>query len=157
MAANMWRVYSAAVPTTAAMVRVATGTAIKTHLQLTAPSGDHDLTIVGWGVAFESIPTAFVVAELINTTTVAGTGATAVTPTNLRGSAASSATAGFAPSAEGTVAAITKVFDAPILNSNFYKWEWSQGREPILAAGQVLRVRLTTSVSVNALCWIDFE
>lgn len=157
MAANMWRVYSAAVPTTAAMVRIATGTAVKTHLQLTAPATDHDLTIVGWGVAFETIPSAFVLAELIHTTTVAGTGPTAVTPSNLRGSTASGATAGFAPSAEGTVAATTRVFDAPILNSNFYKWEWSQGREPILEAGQVLRVRLTTSITVNALCWIDFE
>lgn len=157
MAANMWRAYSAAVPTTAGMVRIATGTAIKTHLQLTAPAGDHDLTIIGWGVEFETIPTAFVFAELINTTTVAGTGMTAVTPTTLRGNTASSATAGFGPSAEGTVVATTKVFDAPILNTNFYKWEWSQGREPILDAGQVLRVRLTTSVTVNALCWIDFE
>lgn len=156
MAANMWRVYSAAVPTTAAMARIATGTAVKTHLQLTAPAGD-DLTITGWGVAFETVPSVFVLAELIQTTTVAGTGSTAVTPTNLRGSTASGATAGFAPSAEGTVVATTRVLDAPILNSNFYKWEWSQGREPILGAGQVLRVRLTTSVTVNALCWIDYE
>lgn len=157
MAANMWRVYSAAVPTTAAMARIATGTAVKTHLQLTAPASDHDLTIFGWGVAFEVVPTAFVLAELIHTTTVAGTGGTSVTPTNLRGSTASSATAAFGPSAEGSVVATTRVFDAPILNSNFYKWEWSQGREPILEASQVLRVRLTTSVTVNALCWIDFE
>lgn len=157
MAANMWRVYSAAVPTTAAMVRIATGTAIKTHLQLTAPASDHDLTIVRWGVAFETIPTVFVVAELIHTTTVAGTGMTAVTPSNLRGTTASTATAGFGPTGEGSVVATTRVFDAPILNANFYQNEWSQGREPILEASQVLRVRLTTSVTINALCWIDFE
>src|SRR6478735_12381059 len=106
MAANLWAVYSAAVPTTAAMARVATGTALKTHLQLTA-SGD--LTVVSWGVSLEGTPSVPVYAELINTTTVAGTGATAVTPSNLRGSTASAATAGFAPSAEGTVVATTRV------------------------------------------------
>jgi len=156
MAANLWRVYSAAVPTTAAPVGVATGTAIKTHLQLTAPAAG-DLTIVGWGVAFESTPTAFVKAELIQTTTVAGGTPTAVTPTPFRGSTASAATAGFAPTTEGTVVATTRSFDnATLLAQYFYK-EWSLGREPILDASQVLRIRLTTSVTINAICWIDFE
>jgi hypothetical protein len=153
--ANLWRVYSAAVPTTAAMVRIATVTAIKTHLQVTAPS-TADLTVVGWGVEFETVPTAFVTCELITTTTVAGTGSTAVTPTNLRGSTAFPGTAGFGPSAEGTVVATTKVLDNPILLTNFYAKEWSLGREPILDLSQVLRVRMTTSVTVNALCWMDF-
>jgi len=156
MAANMWQVYSAAVPTTAAMVRQATGTALKTHLQLTAPS-NNDLTIISWGVTLETTPTAYVMAELINTTTVAGTGATAVVPSNLRGSTASAATAGFAPSAEGTVVATTRTFDATPMVGSYYEYEWSLGREPILETSQVLRVRLTTSVTVNALCWIVFE
>ena len=154
MAANLWAVYSAAVPTTAAMARVATGTALKTHLQLTA-SGD--LTVVSWGVSLEGTPSVPVYAELINTTTVAGTGATAVTPSNLRGSTASAATAGFAPSAEGTVVATTRVFDTAIMLSPFYEHEWSLGREPILDSGQVLRVRLTTATTINALCWIIYE
>lgn len=156
MAANMWRVYSAAVPTTAAMVRVATGTSIKTHLQLTAPS-NQDLTIVGWGVEFEAVPTAFVNVELIWTTTVAGGTPTAVTPTPLRGSTASAATAGFAPSTEGTVVATTRVLDDVLLMSNLYTKEWSLGREPILDASGVLRVRMTTATTINALCYIDFE
>jgi hypothetical protein len=154
--ANLWRVYSAAVPTTAAMVRIATGTAIKTHLQVTGPS-NADLTVVGWGVEFETVPTAFVHCELIETTTVAGTGSTAVVPSPLRGtSTAFPGTAGFGPSAEGTVAATTRVFDNPILLTNYFAKEWSLGREPILDKSNVLRVRMTTSVTVNALCWIDF-
>lgn len=156
MAANLWRVYSAAVPTTAAPVRITTGTALKTHLQLTAAS-NQDLTIVGWGVSFESVPSAFVVAELINTTTVAGTGMTAVTPTNYRGSTATNAVAGFGPSAEGTVVATTAPFDTAILMSNYFYREFSLGREPLLDGGKVLRIRLTTSVAINALVWIDFE
>lgn len=154
--ANLWRIYSAAVPTTAAMVRQATGTSIKTHLQLTAPSND-DLIIRAWGVMFETTPTAFIHAELIQTATVAGGSPTAVVPTNLQGSTASAATAGFAPSSEGTVAGTPKVFDDALLLTNYYRWEWSLGSEPILEASQVLRVRMTTSVTINALCYIDFE
>jgi hypothetical protein len=156
MASNMWKVYSAAVPTTAAMVRIATGTAIKTHLQLTAPS-NADLTIVSWGVSLEATPSAFVVAELIHTTTVAGTGMTAVTPSNLRGSTASAATAGFGPSAEGTVVATTRTFGSAIMTSSYFEHEWSLGREPLLEASQVLRIRLTTATTANALCWIVYE
>lgn len=154
MAANLWVVYSAAVPTTASMARTATGTAIKTHLQLTA-SGD--LTVVSWGVVLESTPTVPVYAELINTTTVAGGSPTPVTPTNVRGSTASAATAGFAPATEGTVVATTRTFDTAIMLSNSYEYEWSLGREPILESAQVLRVRLTTATTVNALCWIVYE
>jgi hypothetical protein len=154
MAANMWLVYSAAVPTTAKMVPIATGTAIKTHLQLTA-SGD--LTVVSWGVTLDANPTVPVYAELINTTTVAGGTPTAVVPANLRGSTATAATAGFAPTTEGTVVATTRTFDTAMMMSNFYEYEWSLGREPILESTQVLRVRLTTSVTINALCWICYE
>lgn len=150
--ANLWRVHSAAVPTTAAMVRVATGTAIKTHLQVTAPA-TADLTVVAWGVSFETPPSAYVNAELINTTTVAGGTPTAVTPANLRGSTAFAGTAGFAPTTEGTVVATTRVFDTALLLGN-YDHEWSLGREPILDASQVLRIRLTTATTVNALCWM---
>lgn len=152
----IYRAYSAAVPTTAAMVSIATGTAIKTHLQVTAPA-TRELTIIGWGVALEAVPTVFVKAELINTTTVAGTGMTAVTPTVSQGSAASLATAGFGPSAEGSVVATTETYDAPILLTNLYTREWSLGREPNVAVSNVIRVRLTTSVTINALCWIDWS
>jgi hypothetical protein len=155
--AGLFKVYSAAVPTTAAMVRIATGTAIKTHLQLTAGAGPEPV-IVAWGVDFETVPTAFVHAELIQTTTVAGTGATSVTPTPMRaGTVASVTTAAFGPTAEGTVAATTKVFDDHLLMSSSYAWEFSLGREPVLSASQVLRIRMTTSVTINALCWIMFE
>jgi len=154
--ANQYIAYSAAVPTTAAMVHVATGTAIKTLLQVTAPS-TRQLTIVQWGITFDGSPAA-VVCELINTTTVAGGTPTAVTPTILTaGAPAALATAGFAPTTEGTVVATTRTFDYQKMSANNYKWEWSLGREPILDVSQVMRVRVTASVTVNALAWIQWE
>lgn len=157
MAANLWQVYSATPVTTGAMARIATGATgtPKTVLQLTA--GTTDLVVVSWGVTLETAPTAFVAAELINTTTVAGTGATTVTPSNLQGGTVTNATAGFGPSAEGTVVATTRTFDTNLMLSPSYEYEWSLGREPLLEAGQVLRVRLSSTVSVNALAWIVYE
>lgn len=157
MAANLWQVYSAVPPTTGAMARIATGATgtPKTVLQVTA--GTTDLVVVSWGVTLETAPTAFVMAELINTTTVAGTGATTVTPSNLQGGTVTNATAGFGPSAEGTVVATTRTFDTNLMLSPSYEYEWSLGREPLLEAGQVLRVRLSSTVSVNALAWIVYE
>lgn len=153
--AALYKVYNAAVPTTAAMVSVASGTALKTLLQLTAPS-NNDLQIVAWGIDFDTVPTALVKVELINTTTVAGGTPTAVTPTPVADAGASSATAGFSPTTEGTVVATTRVFDYKSMWSNSYAWEWSQGREPELQASQVARVRVTTTVSINCLCWIMY-
>jgi hypothetical protein len=153
--ASLYKVYSAAIPTTAAMVPIATGTALKTLLQLTAPS-NNDIQIVSWGIDFTTVPTAFVNCELINTTTVAGGTPTAVVPQALADAGAASSVAGFAPATEGTVVATTRVFDEKQMLSNSYAWEWSLGREPELQASQVLRVRVITSVTINAIAWLCF-
>jgi len=151
-----YKAYNAAVPTTAAMTAVATGTAIKTLLQVTAPS-TRQLVIVSWGITFTGTPAA-IACELINTTTVAGGTPTAVTPSiETPGGAASLATAGFSPGTEGTVVATCRVFDHQILSTNNYSYEFSLGREPILDVSQVLRVRTTSAASVNAICWIRWE
>ena len=140
--------FNAAVPTTAAMTAVSTGTAIKTLLQL---------TIVAWGITYTGAPSA-IATELINTTTVAGGTPTAVTPSVLTpGAPVSVATAGFSPGSEGTVVATCRVFDHQILSTNNYSYEFSLGREPILDVSQVLRVRVTAAVAVNAICWIRWE
>jgi hypothetical protein len=80
-----------------------------------------------------------------------------VTPTILTGSSASQVTAGFSPSSEGTVVATTKTFDAQVLSAKNYAWEWSLGREPVVPASQVLRVRTTSAASVNALAWVCWQ
>jgi hypothetical protein len=154
--ADQYIAFNAAVPTTAAMTAVATGTAIKTLLQVTAPS-TRRLTVVRWGITFTGSPSAIQV-ELIHTTTVAGGSPTAVTPTILTdGAPASLATAGFSPSSEGTVVATTRVFDTQILSTNNYSYEFSLGREPILPVSGVLRVRTTSAASVSATCWVAWE
>lgn len=150
---DQYVVYNAAVPTTGVMTAVATGTAIKTLLQVTAPSSGR-LTIVGWGIDFDGSPNA-VRVELIHTTTVAGGTPTAVTPTVLMdGAPASLATAGFSPTSEGTIVATTRVLDSKILTTNTFAWEFSLGREPIVPVSGVVRIRVLAATTVNAVCWI---
>lgn len=149
----LYQAFNAVPPTTAVMTSVATGTAIKTLLQLTAASTGQ-LIIVAWGISFSGTPSAIPV-ELIHTTTVAGGSPTAVTPTILTdGAPASAATAGHSPTSEGSIVGTTRVFDSAILTTNTYAWEWSLGREPIVPVSGVLRIRTSSAATVNALCWI---
>lgn len=155
--ADLYIAYNTAVPTTAAGAPVATGTAIKTLLQLTAPS-TRQISIVEWGISFDGSPAA-IKTELINTTTVAGGTPTAVTPTALSdvGAPASLVTAGFSPATEGTVVATTRVFDYQLLSTNTYVKQYPLGCEPEIAVSNVVRIRVTAAVGVNALCYIVWK
>lgn len=149
----LYSAYNTAVPTTAAGTVVSTGTAIKTLLQLTCPSGTQAY-IVEWGISFDGNPSA-IKTELINTTTVAGGTPTAVTPAVLTpGGPVSKLTAGFSPTTEGTVVATCRVFDYQLLSTNTYVKQWPLGYEPVLDVSQVVRVRVTAAVAVNAICYI---
>ena len=153
---SLYSVYNMAVPTTAAGTVVSTGTAIKTLLQLTAPS-TRQLWITEWGITYDGSPNA-IKTELINTTTVAGGSSTAVTPTVLTpGAPASLATAGFSPSTEGSVVATCRVFDYCLLSTNTFIRQWPLGNEPVLDVSQVLRIRVTAGTAVNAICWMAWR
>src|SRR5215218_8786969 len=147
-------VYNAAVPTTAAMVKVATGTAIKTLLQGTAAS-TRQFRIIEWGITFDGTPAA-IQCELIQTTTVAGGTPTAVTPTQFDANDAALSTWGFSPATEGTIVATTRVYDTQILSTNNYQKVWELGQEPTVAASQVIRIRVLAAAAVNALAWVRF-
>lgn len=147
-------VFNAALPTTAAMVKVSTGTAIKTLLQGTAAS-TRQMRLVEWGITFDGTPAA-IQCELIQTTTVAGGTPTAVTPTLFDASDAALSTWGFSPATEGTIVATTRIYDSQILSTNNYQKVWELGQEPVVAASQVVRIRVIAAAAVNALCWVRF-
>jgi hypothetical protein len=151
---NTWIVYNAAVPTTAMMVPVSTGTAIKTLLQGTSASS-RATRIIEWGITFTGTPAA-IQCELIQTTTVAGGTPTAVVPTMVTGVDAALGTWGFSPATEGTIVATTRVYDSQILSVNNYQKVWELAQEPVVAASQVVRVRVLAAAAVNALTWVRF-
>jgi hypothetical protein len=155
VAATIYSVQNAALPTTAATVRVATGTSIKTLLQGTAASTKR-IEICGWQVDMDGSPDG--VVELIHTTTVAGGSATAVTPTVWSDSAGSAAlsTWGFSPSTEGTVVATTRLLDLHNVKANQSTYWFPLAERPQVPASGVVRVRVSMTTGANALCTVWF-
>lgn len=169
--ANTYVAYNAAMPTTAAIVKVATGTAIKTMLQLKPAV---PIEVVEWGISFDGAALAAPgTVELIDTSTVfatvtalaaadvmpfndpnapANTAGASGTPLNL-----STTASGFTATAEGTITA-TRVLDAQLIDPvNQYIKQFPLGLEPKVAAGVSLRVRVTFGTTVNALCYVVFR
>lgn len=138
--------WNGAVPTTGPQVPVTLTNAQKTQLQLTAPS-TRQFELVGWGFSMNGNAIDLgVQVELLGTGIVAGTGMTAVTP-SLYGdpnAPASLVTAGFTPTAEGTITA-TRVFDSEYEQKlGAYAYQFPLGERPIIAASGVLRIRTNT-------------
>lgn len=169
--ANTYSVWNGPMPTTAALASVATGTSIKTMLQVVPAV---PIKIVEWGVSFDGSAAATPgKCELIETGSVAAT-VTAYAaadvfpyqdpnaPPNSAGSSGTplnlgAALSGYTASAEGTITA-TRIGDyQQVAPTNQWAKQWPLGREFGVAPGKVLRVRMTFGTTINALCYITFE
>lgn len=150
-------------PTNAAQSPLATGTAIKTHQQLAAPSSN-TLQIVAFGVQFATALAAPATIELIETdvaATVTAHVAAGVQPydaADIGGASTvtlgTSAT-GYNASAEGTTTATRcgKCIILPI-GAYSYEWEWTPSREFTVQRSKFCRIRITTGTTINAYTWI---
>ncbi|WP_228002122.1 hypothetical protein [Nocardia australiensis] len=147
---------------TGALAPVATGTTIKTMLQLKPTT---NIAVLEWGYSTDALPVAKIASELITTGTVAATvtafAAGDVVKYDDAGSAASAlslgtSASGFSATAEGSITASRLLA---------YRSEWGQSfsqqfpldREPGVQANDILRIRMTTSATINALAYIVFE
>lgn len=153
--------FNSASPTTAAQAKVATGTSIKTLLQVATPS-TKSITIIEWGISFDGSSAATPIQVELLQTDVAAT-VTALTPTILGSDTTASlcaggtALTGFTASAEGSTTA-TRVFDAQLVApTNQYWKQFPLGREPIVPVSRFLRIRVTAGTGVNATCYISWE
>lgn len=152
-------------PTTAAQVPVATGTAIKTLLQIATPSTT-GIKIIEWGISFDGTSSTAVPGKIeLLQTDVAATSGSSLTPTNwgAEGSARASLCVGgtgatnYSPTVEGTITA-TRMFDVlHIPPTSGYNKQWPLGREPYVPESKFLRVRVTFAATVNAYCYIIWE
>lgn len=168
----LYLIPNGAAPTTAALVAVTTGTAIKTMLQVQS-SATMGLKIVEWGISFDgSAAAAGIKVELIETDVAATVTAHAtagivrldaaavqggdpVTNRILVGTAAT----GFTGSAEGSITA-TRPLDAPqfIQPTNQFVKQFPLGREPYIKPGAFFaRIRVTAAAAVNAYCYMVVE
>jgi len=169
--ANTYSVWNGPMPTTAALAKVTTGTSIKTMLQLVPAV---PIKVVEWGVSFDGTAAATPgECELIETGAVAATVTAFATtdiypyfdpnaPANTSGSSGTplnlgTALSGFTSTSEGTVTA-TRIGDyQQVAPTNQWAKQWPLGREFGVAAGKVLRVRMTFGTAINALCYVIFE
>src|SRR5262245_4047828 len=167
---HRYKVMNGAMPTTAALPAVTTGTAIKTMLQLATPA-TRQIWPVAWGFTVDDPPGADAVFELIQTNvaaTVTAHVASGVQPLDPNAPASmltlgTSAT-GYTGTAEGAITT-TRTLDvvsmssvsaeaAPVLS---YSYQFLPDEITTIAISSFLRVRATTpTTAVDMRCWITF-
>lgn len=166
---KLYVVYNGAMPTTAAIPTVTTGTSIKTMLQL-APKGSNgapNMYAVRWGISFTGSAAATPVqCELIETdvaATVTASAAADIMPYNDYNAIGASnfltlstTGTGYTSTSEGSTTA-TRVADYQnVAPTNQFIYDWVLGNEFALTPGKFLRIRCTTSTAVTATCYIVF-
>lgn len=162
---HRYKCYNAAMPTTAAPIKVTTGTAIKTMLQISTPA-TRQLQVVSYGISFDGSAAATPgTVELIQTDVAAtvtahvAAGVMPLTP----GQPASlvtlgTANTGYTATAEGTTTA-SRLLDAQLIApTNQFAYQWIPKEEDwIVAVSTFLRVRVTFGAAINALCWVVWD
>jgi hypothetical protein len=169
--ANSYKVFNGPMPTTAALVKVTTGTAVKTMLQV-VPAFPIELVEWGWSADASAAATPGQV-ELLSTGAVAATvTAYAVAdvmkygdpnaPTQTAGTTGvplnlGTALSGYTASAEGTITAVRELDVQQIAGFNQYCYQFPLGDRPVISAAEVLRIRNTFGAAVNATCYVLFK
>lgn len=166
MAGGLYVATSGAMPTTAASVKVATGTAIKTILQV-ATSATRPIIPVAWYVSFDgNVAAQPIQCELIQTdvaATVTAHVAAGVQPYDSVADAPAStvtlgtAATGYNASAEGSITA-TRYGDLQLVSpTNQYGLLWPLGREWYVPVSKFVRIRVTSATSVNCYATLVWQ
>lgn len=166
--AATYRIYNGPMPTTASQAVVATGTSIKTLLQIKPLTGI-DLKIKAWGISFDGSAAATPgIIELLETdvaATVTASAAADITKMNNPGGPASdsglislgTSASGYTSSGEGTITAVRMFHAIQVAPTNSFDYQFVLGNEPIIQAGKFGRIRVKFGTTVNAICYIEFE
>jgi hypothetical protein len=163
---HRYRCRNTAMVTTAAPAFVATGTTIKTMLQIATPS-TRQCQLIAWGFDLDA-PQAGTV-ELLQTdvaATVTAHVAAGIQPLDPNAPASlligGTTATGFTASGEGVVTTtrswdtvrITGTTATAILS---YNYQWMPDERPIVAVSRFLRVRVTFGSTTNMLCWVVWD
>jgi hypothetical protein len=145
------------------LVEVATGTALKTVLQV-APVGT-DIRVHGWGISFDGVSATAepVKVGLVDTANPSTTG-TSLTPEEWEGTdgQASLAVGGAALTAynltvEPTETVVRYLDGQEVHPQTGYSVFWPEARHPSVKAGRFLKVRLLAAATVNCLPFVLWE
>lgn len=164
----LYLVTNGAMQTTGAPVAVATGTAIKTLLQV---KPFNLAKIVEWGISFDGFAAALPgKVELIETDVAATVTASVdaditkyggvgdIAAPSVSGLSLGTTATGYTATAEGTIAA-TRDLDGPLFlpPTAPYIKQFPLGREPVIQIAKFARVRVTFGTTVNAYCYMILD
>jgi hypothetical protein len=148
-----------------ALTRVATGTALKTLLQIGVPAGV-PLNVLGWGVAFRGVAAADPPGEVYLLESDTAATVTSLTPDlwRLPAEAASrcvggAALTGHTASAEGTITA-SRMLDPQQVHpqTGYSVWFPADARPRVgQSAARYLRIRANFTVTVDGVPWIVWD
>lgn len=161
--------WNGAMPTTAAQLKVTTGTASKTMLVLSTPS-TRQIQVLEWGFSLDVAPGAASVVELIQTdvaATVTAHVAAGLQPLDPNAPASlltlGTANTGYTASGEGTTT-VARVFDVKQIplaagaTDLTYNRVFMPDDRPIIAISRFLRVRATFATSAsNMTCYVIWD
>jgi hypothetical protein len=162
---RVFQAYNGPAPGASAMPKVATGTALKTLLQLAPPAGIN-FRVIEWGASFDgssaatpgqvelvetngaATVTAYVAGDIVRLSEPAENDTNAQLGTAL---------SGYTASGEGTPGACRLLDGQLVAPTNQYVKQFPLGREPIIRAGKFGRLRVTFGASISAWCYVTFE
>lgn len=157
--------------TTAAFATVATGSSIKTLLQV-KPGTTNIAKIVEWGISFdgsaaatpgkveliETDVAATVTASVANDITKLDAAALAGGDPTTALIAVGTTSTGYTASGEGTITAVRNLAGPQLIApTNQFIQQFPLGREPIIQASKFGRIRVTFGTTVNAYCYMIVE
>jgi hypothetical protein len=162
----IYTVYNGPMQTTASPIKVTTGTALKTMLQLNPIV---PCRVIEWGISFDGSAAATPgVCELIQTDVAATvTAYVANDITKMDGEArffgspttnyitVGASASGYTATVEGTTTLVSNL-DMPqlIAPTNQFVKQFPLGREPYVEAAKFLRIRVNFAAAINAFCYV---
>jgi hypothetical protein len=162
---HVYKAFNNAMPTTAAQLKVTTGTTIKTMLQIASPAS-RQLQVLAWGFSVDGGASSAARVELLDTDVAAtvtahvASGVQPITP----GAPASLVTlgtsaTGYTGTAEGSITATRShgYYELPAgtLNGDCnFSYQFMPDERPIIAVSRFLRVRATFAVAASMVCWV---
>lgn len=168
--AELYMIANGAAPGAAQLVKVTTGTVIKTMLQIKLGLIANRGKVVEWGISFDGFAAALPIAvELVETSLAATVTAhvaagimnldpLATTPTTDNPFTLTTITTGYTASSENAASGTFRLFDAQLIApTNQYVKQWPLGREPMMHQTKYLRIRVTAAAAVNAYCYAIIE
>lgn len=167
---SLYLITNGPAPTTASQVAVATGTAIKTMLQV-KPGTTQVARVVEWGISFDGSAAATPGIVELCVTDVAATVTAHVAAglhkydsqalssgdptTNLF--AVGTTSTGYTASGEGTVGTVRMGDVQHISPTNQYVKQFPLGREFVINPSEFMRIRVKFGTTVNAICYVVCE